>query len=85
MAAHPITVAVPQLGPSLGPAFSIVDPTAIADALFYLIVALVVIYTLIAAYHWIRYGHRSVAAIPALAIHVAVSLGFIGFALTGLP
>lgn len=85
MAAHPIAVAVPQLGPNLGPAWSIIDPTAIADALFYLVVALVVIYTLIAAYHWIRYGHRSVLAVPALAIHVAVSLGFIGYAITGLP
>lgn len=83
MAATPL--AVPQIGPNLGPAFSIIDPTALASALFYLVIILVIVYTLVAAYHWIRYGHRSLMAIPALAVHVAVSLGLIGYALTGLP
>jgi hypothetical protein len=84
-AANPVAVTVPQLGPNFGPALSIIDPSAIAAAIFYLVVLLVIIYTAIASYHWIRYGHRSVMAIPAIAIHIAVSLGLIGFALTGLP
>jgi hypothetical protein len=77
--------AVPHIGPDLGPAFGLVDPNAVALLLFYLIVLLVIIYTLIAGYHWIRFGHRSLATIPALAVHVTVSLALIGYALTGLP
>ncbi len=83
MAAAPLVP--PHLGPDLGPAFSLIDPSALALALFYLVVVLVLIYTLIVAYHWLRYGHRSIAAIPAIAIHVTVSLALIGYALTGLP
>jgi tellurite resistance protein TehA-like permease len=30
-------------------------------------------YTIIVAYHWFRYGHRSLLAIPMLAVHVGVS------------
>jgi hypothetical protein len=83
--ASPPPISVPHLGPDFGPTLGIIDPSAVASALFYLVIVLVIIYTIIASYHWIRYGHRSVFAIPAIAIHIAVSLGLIGFALTGLP
>ncbi len=75
----------PHLGPDLGPAFSLIDPKAVALTLFYLVVVLVLLYTAIAAYHWLKYGHRSVATVPALAIHATVSLVLIGYALSGLP
>ena len=42
------------------------------------------IYTLISAYHWLRYGHRSAVAIPALLIHVVVSWLLAGYAASGL-
>jgi hypothetical protein len=41
------------------------------------------VYTLIAAYHWVRYGHRSLLALPVLAIHVAVSGWFALIAVSG--
>jgi len=42
------------------------------------------IYTLIATYHWFRYGHRSSVAIPALLIHGVVSWLLAGYAASGL-
>ena len=35
------------------------------------------VYTLIAAYHLLRYGHRSLVVLPLLAVHVFVS-GWLG-------
>ena len=72
------------LGPNLSQTFAIVDPNAVASALFALIVFLVVLYTIIAMYHWLRYGHSSVATIPAIAVHIFVSTGLILFAAGGL-
>lgn len=41
------------------------------------------IYTVITSYHWLRYGHRSAVAIPALIMHVIVS-GFLAlYAISG--
>lgn len=42
------------------------------------------VYTLISAYHWLRYGHRSVVAIPALIVHVVVSWLLAGYAVSGI-
>ena len=42
------------------------------------------VYTLISAYHWLRYGHRSIVAIPALVVHVAVSWLLAGYAVSGI-
>jgi len=36
-----------------------------------------VVYTLVAAYHWLRYSRGSLVAVPALAVHVAMS-GWLG-------
>ena len=43
---------------------------AVTFALLFILWAL---YTLITTYHWLRYGHRSSIAIPALITHVVVS------------
>ncbi len=61
-----------------------VNAEAIAHGLFYIVVTLAIIYTVIAAYHWLRYGYRSVLTIPALAVHIAVSLALVGYASSGL-
>ena len=42
------------------------------------------LYTIISAYHWIRYGHSSAIAIPALTVHVVVSWLLAGYAASGL-
>ena len=31
------------------------------------------VYTVVVAYHWLRYGHRSWLAIPAVVVHVFIS------------
>lgn len=82
---EPTLSSIPHLGPNFGPAFDLIDVDAVGLALFYMVIVLVGIYTIIAAYHWLTYGHRSVVTIPALAIHISVSLGLIGYAMTGLP
>lgn len=43
---------------------------AVTFAVLFILWAL---YTLITTYHWLRYGHRSSIAIPALITHVVVS------------
>jgi hypothetical protein len=42
------------------------------------------IYTVIAGYHWLRYGHRSIVAIPALIVHVVASWLIAGYAVSGV-
>ncbi len=58
--------------------------TGIFTVLFIIILLIWFIYTLIVSYHWFRYGHRSVFAIPAIVLHVFVSGFCIFFALSGL-
>ncbi len=42
------------------------------------------VYTVVASYHLIRYGHRSAVSIPAIITHVVVSLVIALFAVSGL-
>lgn len=57
---------------------------SIFTGLFFIILFVWLIYTLVVAYHWFRYGHRSWFAIPAMAMHLFVSGFCIAFALSGL-
>lgn len=43
-----------------------------------------VVYTIVAIYHWVRYSHASLIAVPAIATHIIVSLILIGYALSGV-
>ena len=49
------------------------DFSSILTILFFLIFFAWAIYTVVAAYHWFRYGHQSWLAIPAIALYVLVS------------
>ncbi len=49
------------------------------------IVVLWLLYTAVVTYHWLRYSHGSLVALPVLATHVVISLILIGYAVTGLP
>ena len=42
------------------------------------------IYTIVASYHLIRYGHRSAVSIPAIITHVIVSLVIALYTVSGL-
>lgn len=52
--------------------------------LFFLIFFAWVAYSLVAAYHWFRYGHSSWLAVPAIGIHVFVSGLLIIYIASGL-
>ncbi len=72
-------------GPTLilGPNFGTLDAMKILSVVVWLLFVLWGVYTIIAAYHWLRYGHQSSVAIPALVVHVVVSLALALFALSG--
>ncbi|KND47511.1 MAG: hypothetical protein AB199_03715 [Parcubacteria bacterium C7867-004] len=64
--------------------FTGLDPVQVISVLFTVLFIIWAIYTIVTAYHWLRYGHRSAVAIPALITHVAVS-GFLAlFAVSGI-
>lgn len=58
--------------------------TAILPAIFALAFFLWVAYTFVVAYHWFRYGHLSLLAVPMLAVHVVVSGTLMLLATAGL-
>lgn len=77
------TTTVIKLGWQAPPAF--LNPNVAAYALFFLVALIGVTFTLVVAYHWVRYGHRSPLSIPALALHIFVASGLLLFAASGLP
>jgi hypothetical protein len=60
------------------------DARTIASVMLVLMFAFWAAYTTIAAYHLIRYGHRSWLTVPALALHLFVSFTIATFAIGGL-
>lgn len=64
-------------------AFSM-DISVIFPAIFAIVFFVWVAYTLVVAYHWLRYGHQSFVAIPMLVLHVAVSGTLMLLATAGL-
>lgn len=73
------------LEPLTPPAFLAgADAQGIVSIVFLVLFIVWVLYTLVSAYHWLRYGHRSAVAIPALIIHVVVSWLLAGYAASGL-
>jgi len=73
------------IGPSyeLGPIFSAIDPGKVVSVIAWIMFVLWLVYTIVAAYHWLRYGHRSSIAIPALLVHFIVSAALALFAVSG--
>jgi hypothetical protein len=58
------------------------------EALISVVITLVfiwwAIYTLVAIYHWFRYGRESWVAVPAVVLHLAISVWIFVFATGGL-
>lgn len=62
-------------------------PVSLAPLLswfFYLVIIYWLIYSLIAAHHWIAYSHNANIATPAIVLHAFVSLVLIGYAVSGV-
>ncbi|MBP6860350.1 MAG: hypothetical protein KBC38_02215 [Candidatus Pacebacteria bacterium] len=58
--------------------------SGIAPLLFYLAAFIFSIYSLIIAYHWLRYSQRSRITVPVLIAYGAGAALFLGFAASGL-
>jgi hypothetical protein len=67
---------------TIGPSLSL-DPAKVLMVVVWVVVFLWALYTLIAAYHWIRYGRQSGIAIQAIVVHVVVSIALALFAVSG--
>ncbi|MFA5998294.1 MAG: hypothetical protein WC814_02825 [Candidatus Paceibacterota bacterium] len=49
----------------------------------YAVFAFWAVYTLVAIYHWLKYSHASLVALPAIALHLFVSLALMSYVLSG--
>ncbi len=67
-----------------GPLFARIDMTGAISVLAAVLFMVWVVYTAIASYHLLRYGHRSAVAIPAIITHVLVSFFLAIYAVSGL-
>lgn len=56
----------------------------VAPVIFLLVFLIWIIYTLIAAYHWIRYSDSRVHGIAAIVTHIIVSSWLAIYAVSGL-
>lgn len=65
--------------PSLG-----ISSHTVAGALFALVLFFWALYTIVAIYHWVRYSHAALIALPAVATHLIVSAILILFAYSGV-
>lgn len=66
------------------PLLRIIDVPGVVSVVAVLLFIVWFIYSIIAAYHLLRYGHHSVVAIPAIITHVLVSVCIALFAVSGL-
>lgn len=64
--------------------FSSADFSGILTIAFFVLFVVWVIYTLIVAYHWFRYGRHSWLAVPAICLHLFVSSVLIFYIATGV-
>ncbi|HEY4488931.1 MAG TPA: hypothetical protein VJA87_00380 [Candidatus Paceibacterota bacterium] len=64
--------------------FSLPNVSTILPAVFAIVFCIWLMYTLVVAYHWFRYGHRSLLAVPVLALHIVVSGTLMLLATVGL-
>lgn len=64
--------------------FTTIDPNQVISVLFAVLFIIWSIYTLVTAYHWLRYGHQSKIALPALVVHVLVSGYLALYAVSGI-
>ncbi|MEA2701932.1 MAG: hypothetical protein QOE22_641 [Candidatus Parcubacteria bacterium] len=71
-------------GEGLGGGFGISDLSVAFPVIFAIVFFIWVAYTLVLAYHWFRYGHRSFLAVPMLVLHVVVSGTLMLLAAAGL-
>lgn len=67
-----------------GPVVGSLDARSVAAVVLAIMFAFWAIYTLVAVYHLVRYGHRSWLTVPAIGIHIFVSISLALYAVAGL-
>lgn len=73
------------LQPLAPPAFlQYLEVGKVISVVFAVLFVIWAIYTLVSAYHWLRYGHSSAVAIPALIVHVVMSWLLASYAVSGV-
>jgi len=55
----------------------------VVSIMFTVIFLLWAVYTVVAIYHWVRYGHKSWLAVPTITLHIVVSAALMIFATSG--
>lgn len=70
-------------GPSFAVNLTAIDPLKVVSVIAWIMFVLWLVYTVVASYHWLRYGHRSSIAIPAIITHLVVSGALALFAISG--
>ncbi|MEO6536906.1 MAG: hypothetical protein ABIT47_04395 [Candidatus Paceibacterota bacterium] len=60
------------------------NTAAFIPVVFLIAFVIWLLYTLVAGYHWFRYGHQSWLAVPALALHIFVSGFLMLYMMSGL-
>ena len=70
-------------GPSFSFTLAAIDPLKVVSVVAWIMFVLWLVYTIVASYHWLRYGHRSSVAIPAIITHLVVSGALALFAISG--
>jgi hypothetical protein len=73
-----------QSAPQIGIAVSSLPIGQIIPVFFTLVFVVWAIYTLVAAYHWIRYSSNILLGLGAIAAHLAVSSMLAIYAVSGL-
>ncbi len=71
----------------IGPSLSFLEGlewSTVFSVIFALIFIWWLIFTLVSIYHWLRHGHDSWLAVPAIALHLFVSGWLIFYATSGL-
>lgn len=61
-----------------------ISSSTLVSGFFYLVLLYWIIYTVVAVYHWFVHSHNASIALPAVALHLFVSIVLIGYIVTGL-
>jgi hypothetical protein len=85
MADHDFSWDTSAMSPLALPSFITGAPAEmVVSIIFTLLFIWWVVYTVVVTYHWVRFGRSSWVAVPALAVHLAVSGGIFVFMTSGL-
>jgi hypothetical protein len=69
--------------PFMSSLFGGVSSGQVLEWFLYAIFAFWALYTLIAIYHWLKYSHGALIALPAIGVHLFISVALMSYTLSG--